>query len=279
MLQKKADSRAGEEEHIFVRPSLNLFPAPSQPHPSYATPSVAIQVNPPQSHFSASPLRKLHNYIPRKERQGNVIFSPWPLFLRPAALRPLPLRFHFPAIHPSGSFIFREYAFLRAAGGRWSSWSRCTWDSASGNELPRCKQRGIECHSVLDTESSPFLWIPASAGMTTNTASRGELTLSDSKSNRFGEVTVMVKVISAEPVGNYKLRIVLSDGRTGTFDVTPYIDRGVFCDGKSGPFSPGQRTFLRLIRPFRSKRIPSARRSRRCRQAPSPRDRLLTSPL
>ena len=47
------------------------------------------------------------------------------------------------------------------------------------NELPRRKQRGIECHSVLDTESSPFLWIPASAGMTTNAASRGELTLSD----------------------------------------------------------------------------------------------------
>ena len=35
----------------------------------------------------------------------------------------------------------------------------------------------------------------------------------------------MVKVISTEPIGNYKLRIVLSEGRAGTFDVTPYIDR------------------------------------------------------
>jgi hypothetical protein len=26
---------------------------------------------------------------------------------------------------------------------------------------PNHKQQGIECHSVLGTESSPFLWIPA----------------------------------------------------------------------------------------------------------------------
>ena len=34
------------------------------------------------------------------------------------------------------------------------------------NKLPRRKQRGIGCHSVLDTESSFLSWIPAFAGMT-----------------------------------------------------------------------------------------------------------------
>ena len=38
----------------------------------------------------------------------------------------------------------------------------------------------------------------------------------------------MVNVISAEPLEDYKLRIRLSDGRTGLFDVSPYLDKGVF---------------------------------------------------
>jgi hypothetical protein len=38
----------------------------------------------------------------------------------------------------------------------------------------------------------------------------------------------MVKVISVEPMENYKLRITLSDNRKGMFDVSPYLDRGVF---------------------------------------------------
>ncbi len=43
----------------------------------------------------------------------------------------------------------------------------------SPNELPRRKQRGIERHSGLDTESRSVL-DSGSAGMTTNAASRGE---------------------------------------------------------------------------------------------------------
>ena len=38
----------------------------------------------------------------------------------------------------------------------------------------------------------------------------------------------MVKVISVEPMGDYKLKIELSNGRKGVFDVSPYIDKGVF---------------------------------------------------
>ncbi|MBI5970026.1 MAG: DUF2442 domain-containing protein [Deltaproteobacteria bacterium] len=38
----------------------------------------------------------------------------------------------------------------------------------------------------------------------------------------------MVKVISAEPMENYKLRIRLSNGKNGIFDVSPYLDKGVF---------------------------------------------------
>lgn len=42
----------------------------------------------------------------------------------------------------------------------------------------------------------------------------------------------MVKVISAEPIENYKLRIVLSNGKQGIFDVFPYLDKGVFLELK-----------------------------------------------
>ncbi|HBI24843.1 MAG TPA: DUF2442 domain-containing protein [Nitrospiraceae bacterium] len=38
----------------------------------------------------------------------------------------------------------------------------------------------------------------------------------------------MVKVISAEPAKGYKLRIRLSNGKNGLFDVSPYLDKGVF---------------------------------------------------
>lgn len=38
----------------------------------------------------------------------------------------------------------------------------------------------------------------------------------------------MLKVTSVAPAENYRLRIVLSDNRKGVFDVTPYLDKGVF---------------------------------------------------
>ncbi len=38
----------------------------------------------------------------------------------------------------------------------------------------------------------------------------------------------MIKVISADPVENYKLKVALSNGKQGIFDVAPYLDRGVF---------------------------------------------------
>lgn len=38
----------------------------------------------------------------------------------------------------------------------------------------------------------------------------------------------MVRVITAEPTENYKLRILLSNGKKGIFDVSPYLDKGIF---------------------------------------------------
>ena len=38
----------------------------------------------------------------------------------------------------------------------------------------------------------------------------------------------MVKVISAEPLEGYKLRIQLSNGKRGVFYVSPYLEKGVF---------------------------------------------------
>jgi len=42
----------------------------------------------------------------------------------------------------------------------------------------------------------------------------------------------MVKVVSVEPMENYRLKIKLSTGKQGIFDVSPYLDKGVFCELK-----------------------------------------------
>ena len=42
----------------------------------------------------------------------------------------------------------------------------------------------------------------------------------------------MIKVISVDPIEDYKLRIGFSNGRKGVFDVSPYIDKGVFVELK-----------------------------------------------
>ena len=33
----------------------------------------------------------------------------------------------------------------------------------------------------------------------------------------------MVKVVTAEPIEGYRLKVLLSNGKQGTFDVTPYV--------------------------------------------------------
>jgi hypothetical protein len=38
----------------------------------------------------------------------------------------------------------------------------------------------------------------------------------------------MVRITSVEPLVGYKLKIELSNGKKGVFDVSPYIDKGVF---------------------------------------------------
>lgn len=38
----------------------------------------------------------------------------------------------------------------------------------------------------------------------------------------------MVKVMSAEAIDSHRLRVLLSDNRKGIFDVSPYLDKGVF---------------------------------------------------
>jgi hypothetical protein len=42
----------------------------------------------------------------------------------------------------------------------------------------------------------------------------------------------MIKVISVEAIDDYRLRVELSNGRKGVFDVSPYIDKGVFVELK-----------------------------------------------
>lgn len=51
----------------------------------------------------------------------------------------------------------------------------------------------------------------------------------------------MIKVIYAEPVENYRLSVLLSNGKKGIFDVTPYLDKGVFPELK-------EQHYFRLVR-------------------------------
>jgi len=60
----------------------------------------------------------------------------------------------------------------------------------------------------------------------------------------------MVKVISVEPMGDYKLKIELSGGRKGVFDVSPYIDNGVFKELKEPAYFRSVRAaFGGIMRP------------------------------
>ena len=38
----------------------------------------------------------------------------------------------------------------------------------------------------------------------------------------------MVKVIFVKPEKNYKLKVKLSNGKSGIFNVKPYLDKGIF---------------------------------------------------
>ena len=42
----------------------------------------------------------------------------------------------------------------------------------------------------------------------------------------------IVKVVSVEPLEDYKLRVKLSNGRKGIFDVSRFVGRGVFTELK-----------------------------------------------
>ncbi len=42
----------------------------------------------------------------------------------------------------------------------------------------------------------------------------------------------MIQVTDVKPHDNHILRVTLSDGRTGDFDVSPYLDKGIFIELK-----------------------------------------------
>ncbi len=43
---------------------------------------------------------------------------------------------------------------------------------------------------------------------------------------------MMPDVIAFEILTDYKIKVTLSNGKTGIFDVTPYLDRGIFTELK-----------------------------------------------
>ncbi len=53
----------------------------------------------------------------------------------------------------------------------------------------------------------------------------------------------MVKVVAVTPIDNYQLKIRLSDGRKGVFDVKPYLEIGVFKELKD-------EAYFKLVKPL-----------------------------
>ena len=43
---------------------------------------------------------------------------------------------------------------------------------------------------------------------------------------------MIVDVVDFEILADYKIRVTLSNGKTGIFDVKPYLDKGVFTELK-----------------------------------------------
>jgi hypothetical protein len=41
-------------------------------------------------------------------------------------------------------------------------------------------------------------------------------------------IAILIKVISVKAFENYKIKVSLSNNRSGFFDVAPYLDKGVF---------------------------------------------------
>lgn len=51
-----------------------------------------------------------------------------------------------------------------------------------------------------------------------------------------------IKVTQCEPMPGYKLKVTCSDGATGIFDMSRYVERGM-CDSRSAcPHGPGTST-------------------------------------
>jgi hypothetical protein len=46
----------------------------------------------------------------------------------------------------------------------------------------------------------------------------------------------MIKVISVEPMKDYLLKVKLSNGKCGIFDVKPYLDKGIFKELKDSQY-------------------------------------------
>ena len=46
----------------------------------------------------------------------------------------------------------------------------------------------------------------------------------------YGPEPYPVAVVAVVPLENYKLMVTLSNGRKGIFDVSPYLDHGIFRD-------------------------------------------------
>ena len=46
----------------------------------------------------------------------------------------------------------------------------------------------------------------------------------------------MLKVEHIECIENYQLRTRLSNGAEGIFDVSPYLDKGIFCELKNAEY-------------------------------------------
>ncbi len=57
-------------------------------------------------------------------------------------------------------------------------------------------------------------------------------------------VTPVISVVSVKPLANYRLQVALSNGKVGVFDVSPYLDTGVFCELRDPDYFAKVRQFF-----------------------------------
>lgn len=90
-------------------------------------------------------------------------------------------------------------------------------------DLPRKQRKLVEAWVLLHAEELEADW-----ELAFNPSTHSESTRYADKEATDMTIDYSIKVTQCEPMPGYKLKVTCSDGATGIFDMSRYIDRGMF---------------------------------------------------